>query len=96
MLTILRGHRAPVERLSVYLTQTPLTIFVQLLPGGTGLTVGENELGPPTAFSVGTATGADDDVDGGVVFGSSLVVLLQPAVSAPIAMIAEPPSRRLT
>ena len=38
---------------------TPLTILLQTAPGGTGLTVGEND-GPagPTAFSVGVPMGA--------------------------------------
>lgn len=61
--------------------------------------VGENELGPPADFSVGETegeldAGADDGVE--VVFGPSLVSLPQPAVSAPIATIAEAPTRSVT
>jgi hypothetical protein len=62
---------------------------------GAGLTVGENELGPPgfTAFSVGD--GAGELVDAGVVVveGDSLSLVLQPAVSAPIPTIAAPPAK---
>ena len=73
---------------------------MQTSPGMTGLTVGENELGPPgppAFFSVGLTSGADAGADDGVevVFGSSLVVLLQPA-STPIATTAEPPIMRVT
>jgi len=41
-------------------------------PGGAGLTVGENELGPPpvTAFSVGDGAGSADVVVGVVVVGN--------------------------
>lgn len=81
--------------------QTPLEVCSQTPPGGIGaLTVGENELGPPpTDFSVGDTAGlleagADEGVD--VVFGSSLVVLLQPAVKAPITTIADPPTMSVT
>ncbi|AKK28294.1 hypothetical protein [Mycobacterium sp. EPa45] len=66
---------------------------LQVSPGGAGLTVGENELGPPgdTAFSVGD--GATED-DGVVVVddGASFAFWLQ-AVSAPIPTIAAPPAK---
>ncbi|MGV0991814.1 MAG: hypothetical protein ACOYB7_06100 [Mycobacterium sp.] len=98
MVNILPAFLTPVERRSAYrLMQTPLDVCSQTPPGGIGaLTVGENELGPPpTDFSVGASAGlveagAEDGVD--VVFVSSLVVLLQPAVKAPITTIAEPPA----
>ena len=68
-------------------------ILTQESPGCAGCTVGENEFGPPAAFSVGLSAGEDDADDGVcVVFGSSLVVLLHPAVRAPMATIAEPPT----
>ena len=60
--------------------------------------VGENELGPPAAFSLGASAGAlvaGAEVGVVVVLGSSLV-LLQPAVSAPITTIADPPSTSVT
>ncbi|MFN8042414.1 MAG: hypothetical protein U0S13_03570 [Mycobacterium sp.] len=71
-------------------------ICLQTTPGGAGLTVGENELAPPglTAFSVGDAVGATDDVGVVVVDGDSLAFELQPAVTAPIPTIAAPPARR--
>ena len=83
--------------------QTPLTIVLQLAPGGVGLIVGENELFPPgpTAFSVGDigasldaegAVVADSEVAGFVVVGSSLVLVLQPAVSVPITTREAPPA----
>jgi hypothetical protein len=78
-----------------------LTIVLQLAPGGAGLIVGENELSAPglTAFSVGD-TGAALDADGAVVagavvagvVGSSLVLVLQPAVSVPIMTRDAPPA----
>ena len=70
----------------------------QVSPGCGGVMVGENEPGPPAAFSVGVSAGALDagaDVGVVVVLGSSLV-LLQPAVSAPIATIADPPITSVT
>ncbi|MGI9162227.1 MAG: hypothetical protein ACR2JI_04785 [Mycobacterium sp.] len=76
--------------------QTPLETWTQVSPGCGGVMVGEKELGPPAAFSVGVSAGAlVAGADVGVVFGSSLV-LLQPAVSAPIATIADPPITSVT
>lgn len=71
------------------------TISLHTAPGGAGLTVGENELGPPgpTAFSVGV--GVTDDVVVVVVVvvaGLSLALELQ-AVNAPIPTIAAPPAK---
>jgi hypothetical protein len=90
-----------VRGASRYRTQTPFTICLQTAPGGTGLTVGENEsFAPgPTAFSVGVRD-IEADVDGLVVLvgvpvvveGSSLVLLPQPAVSIPMATRAPPPT----
>jgi hypothetical protein len=75
-----------------------LTISLQTAPGPVGLMLGEKELSPPMAFSVGETAGADDGeddggVDGGVVelvAGASFsVVGLQP-VMAPTATRAAP------
>ncbi len=69
------------------------TICLQTVPGGAGLTVGENEFAPPgdTAFSVGEGTTVDDGV---VVVedGASFAFELH-AVSAPIPTIAAPPAK---
>lgn len=73
------------------------TICLHTVPGGAGLTVGENELAPPgpTCFSVGDGV-ADGAVEEGVVVvdGDSLALELQPALSAPIPTMAAPPTRR--
>jgi len=74
-------------------------------PGGTGLTVGENELAPEglIAFSVGVSGEAVGDSDGavlagvlaGVVAGSFLAPDEQPAVNAPVTTRAAPPTIRV-
>lgn len=81
--------------------QTPPSSRLQTAPGGLAATDGVNELGPPgvnVPFSVGDNVG--DELDVGVVVvvvvGESLVLLPQPAVNAPIATIAVPPSTNET
>lgn len=81
--------------------QTPPSSRLQTAPGGAGLMDGVNELGPPgvsVPFSVGDSVGAELDagVVVGVVVGDSFVLLPQPAVNAPIATIAVPPSTNET
>ncbi|WP_445170258.1 hypothetical protein ACTXG7_13590 [Mycolicibacterium sp. Dal123E01] len=70
------------------------TICLQTVPGGFGLTVGENEFGPPgaTAFSVGDGVTELVVVVVVVVDGLSLALELQ-AVNAPIPTIAAPPAK---
>jgi hypothetical protein len=74
--------------------QTPLTISLQTVPGPVGLMLGEKELPPPTAFSVGETAGEDDGgVDGGVVelvAGASFSVVGLQLVMAPTATRAAP------
>ncbi len=79
--------------------QTPLTIFVQTAPGGTGSTLGEKEFPPPgvRAFSVGDGAteldvGAGADVVAVVVEGASFSVVGLHAVSVPMATSAVPPA----
>jgi len=79
---------------------TPLTILLQTAPGGTGLTVGEND-GPagPTAFSVGVTMGAWEvagacDVDGVLVGAGASFSLVLHAVNVLIPIMAAPPARR--
>jgi hypothetical protein len=85
-------------------TQTPLTISLQTAPGPVGLMLGEKELSPPTAFSVGETAGEDDGeddggVDGGVVelvAGASFsVVGLQPEMAPTATRAAPAPISRL-
>ena len=60
---------------------------------GGALTGGEKLFGPPGVMFFSVGGGATDDVVVVVVLdGDGDSVLLQPAVSAPIAMIAPPPA----
>jgi len=77
-----------------------LTILLQTAPGGTGLTVGENE-GPAgdTAFSVGVPIGASEvagacEVDGVLVGAGASFSFGLHAVRAPIPIMAALPARR--